>query len=325
MKADQATRVREELSEVEVVTKDELLDGMLTHVTSILSDRKEIYVTGNLIKSAKLAEEWYVDVGDPESVLETIKRSKVKTDIFSFWQRLPDSNPKYKYYMEWESIAVLPVSSYDHWIKNCVNPQTRNKIRKAEKLGVRVKEVKFTDDFIKGMEEIFNEVPIRQGRPFWHYGKDAETIKQQFSKYLFREEIFGAYHDGALIGFIFLAYADNYAFLGQILSKMQHRDKAPNNALIAKAVEVCAQKKIPYLVYANWAESSLADFKRHNGFEMVNLPRYYVPLSLKGYLILKLHLNHGVVGIIPEGVKQWLRDLRRRWYSITSAKHNTSQ
>jgi hypothetical protein len=319
VKTYENVRLGEKMGEVEATKKEVLLDGVPTRVDSILCNGKEVFVTGSFLKTARLAEEWYEDVGDPESMLDAIRRSKVQTDIFSFWQRLPDSHPKYKYYMEWESIAAVSITSFDHWLKNSVNAKTRNMIRKADKIGVQVKEAKFDADFIKGMVEIFNEVPIRQGRPFWHYGKDAETVQKQFSRYLFREEIFGAYHDGTLIGFIFLAHADNYAYLGQILSKMQHRDKAPNNALIAKAVEVCAKKKIPYLIYANWAESSLVDFKRHNGFEMVNLPRYFVPLTPKGHLALKLHLTHGIVGVIPERAKRWLRNLRRKWHVIGSA------
>ena len=59
------------------------------------------------------------------------------------------------------------------------------------------------------------------------------------------------------------------------------------NALIAKAAEVCEQKGISHLIYGqfiygNKRRSSLVEFKRRNGFEQVNFPRYYIPLTLKG-------------------------------------------
>ena len=38
----------------------------------------------------------------------------------------------------------------------------------------------------------------------------------------------------------------------QVLSKMGHLDKSPQNALIAKAVEICENEGIPYLTYANY-------------------------------------------------------------------------
>ena len=99
----------------------------------------------------------------------------------------------------------------------------------------------FDDRLVDGMTSIFNETPIRQGRHFLHYGKDFETVKRQFSRYLFREEIFGAYLGEELVGFVMLADAGKYAFLGQIISKIAHRDLAPTNALLAKAVERCAE------------------------------------------------------------------------------------
>ena len=66
-----------------------------------------------------------------------------------------------------------------------------------------------------------------------------------------------------------------------VVCKDEHRDKRPTNALIAKAVEVCVENDIGYLMYAQFTyykknTSSLAEFKRRNGFEEVRFPRYYV-------------------------------------------------
>ena len=167
------------------------------------------------------------------------------------------------------------------------------------------------------MTSIFNETPIRQGRHFLHYGKDFKTVKRQFSRYLFREEIFGAYLGEELVGFVMLADAGNYAFLGQIISKIAHRDLAPTNALLAKAVERCAEKRLPYLVYARWLDDSLGDFKRSNGFQKFDLPRYFVPLTLKGKLALKLGLHRGWKEAVPKQLRKPLKQLRRRWYDLS--------
>ncbi len=133
---------------------------------------------------------------------------------------------------------------------------------------------------------------------------------------MFREEIFGAYLGEELVGFIMLAYAKNYAYLGQIISKIAHRDLAPNNLLLAKAVERCAEKGVPYLVYALWLEDSLGDFKRSNGFQKFDLPRYYVPLTGKGKLALKLGLHRGWKEAVPKPLRKPLKKLRRRWYDL---------
>lgn len=276
---------------------------------------KEISITGKLIRIARIKDEWYEDIEDPVTLIEKLKESKINADIFTFWQRLPDKSPIYNYYIEWDSIAALPVSSFDYWFTKQIDAKIRNLIRKAQKKGVEIRETTFDDEFVKGITSIFNETPIRQGKPFWHYGMDFDTVKKVFSQNIHREDIIGAYYNDNLIGFIMLAHAGKYAMLTQILSKIEHRDKSPQNALIAKAVEVCEAKKIPYLVYAMWPRGTLADFKRNNAFEKVDLPRYYIPLTMKGMIALKFHLHHDIAELLPDKVKDYLKDVRSKWYS----------
>ncbi|HTE91090.1 MAG TPA: GNAT family N-acetyltransferase [Terriglobales bacterium] len=279
-------------------------------------DGKKILIEGEIPRIARLEQEWYEDVEDPRTLINQLCKSEPRPDILTFWQRLPDTEPKYSYPMELDSIAALPIKSYSLWWEKQIDRKARNKIRKAQKNGVVVKPATFDDRFVRGITSIFNETPIRQGRHYLHYGKDFETIKRQFSRFLFREEIFGAYLGEELVGFIMLAYAENYAYLGQIISKIAHRDLAPNNLLLAKAVERCAEKGVPYLVYALWLEDSLGDFKRSNGFQKFDLPRYYVPLTGKGKLALKLGLHRGWKEAVPKPLRKPLKKLRRRWYDL---------
>ena len=114
-----------------------------------------------------------------------------------------------------------------------------------------------------------------------------------------RERMIGAYYEGEMIGFIMLANAGRFGITGQIISSLKHRDKSTNNALIAKAVEVCAQQGLGYLIYLFWSEDSLAEFKRRCGFEPVRVPRYWVPLTWKGRLALACGLHRGWKAMIP--------------------------
>jgi hypothetical protein len=179
-----------------------------------------------------------------------------------------------------------------------------------------VREASYDDAFIQGMTNIFNETPMRQGRKFWHYGKDFETVKRQFSRFLFREDLVGAYYENELVGFVMLANAGKYGVVGQIISKIEHRDKAINNALIAETIKKCETRGLPYLVYAYWNENSLSDFKRHCGFEHIKMPRYFVPLTLKGTLALKLGIHRNWKEAVPRQIKDPLKKLRRHWYSL---------
>lgn len=273
-----------------------------------------VEVSGSFLKTARLSEEWYEDLEDPQAFVAQMKRSGIKADLFTFWQRLPRTEPRHGYATEPETIAVLPVTTYEHWYKSQINNKTRNLLVKAGKKGVVVREAVFDDAFVEGITAIFNETPIRQERRFAHYGKSVATVRREFSRFLFRETLLGAYLGDELVGFIMLADAGRYATLTQIISLVRHRDKSPNNALIAKAVEVCAERQVNQLVYALWPRGPLREFKRHNGFEPVALPRYYVPLTYKGRLALDLKLHRGPFERLPEETITFLRDLRSKFY-----------
>ncbi len=261
-----------------------------------------------------LEDEWYEDVKNPEAVIAALSEAEFKPDIFTFWQRLPDLQPKFSYPLEWDSIAALPVTTGEEWLATKVSSRLRSQIRKAKKEGLELRETTYDDNFVRGLTEIFNESAVRQGRKFWHYGKDFETVKREFSRYIHREEMIGAYLGDEMIGCIMMGNAGKFGITGQIISKVAHRDKVTNNALIGKAVEVCQQKKLDWLVYLFWSNDSLAEFKRRCGFEETKVPRYFVPLTARGKLMMKLGLHRGFTSALPGRIKTPLKKLRRMWH-----------
>ena len=294
--------------------------------TTMGMNGQRIMIEGKVLRVARPhaceQQEWFEDAENPEVLIDALQKSEHRPDIFTFWQRLPDTEPRYPYQMEPQSIAALPIKSYSFWWEKQIDRKARNKVRKAQKKGVTVRMASFDDTFVRGMTSIFNETPIRQGRRFLHYGKDFETVKREFSRFLFREEVFGAYLGEELVGFIMVGDAGKYACLGQIISKIAYRDLAPTNALLAKAIERCAEQGFPYLVYAYWLDDSLGDFKRSNGFQKFDLPRYFVPLTPKGKLALKLGLHRGWKGAVPKEIKKVLKKLRRGWYDMRCGTGN---
>ena len=282
-------------------------------------DGIDISTSGKIIRIARVSAEGYEFVDDPPSFISDIKKNDIKADIFTFTQKLPDIKPMHRYHMEWDNVAALPITSFEHWWTN-LNFKTRNKVRKAEKKGIVVKVVDFDDEFAKGITKIYNESPMRQGKPFWHYGKKFETVRKENATFLDRSYFIGAYFENELIGFIKLVYENNFASMMQIISMIQFRDKAPTNKLVAKAVEICAEHKIPYLVYAKFSahgmkqRDTLIDFKHYNGFLKIDIPRYYVPLTTRGEIGLKLKLHRDIVQLLPENMVIFLKDMRRKWY-----------
>ncbi len=267
-----------------------------------------------------VADEHAFSVTDPEKVIKTLKAASQPPDIFTFAQRIPDTNVRFKYHCEMDNFAVLRISTYDVWWTKQINDKTRNMIRKAGKKGVEVRVASYDDEFVHGISGIFNETPVRQGKRYWHYGKDLETIRRENATYLDTCVFIGAYIESELIGFVKMIYTDSYAYLMQIISKISHRDKAPTNALLAKAVELCAGKNIPFLVYAKFVYGvkgvdPLSDFKKHHAFERMDFPRYYIPITIKGAIALRLRLHKSFVEILPQPLVFWLLGLRTRWNS----------
>jgi hypothetical protein len=310
------TTASNSVPQTEAYVKQTDVDGKAVGLDCATINGQTYSVTRGLVRVMSLEDDWYEDVSDPASVIAALNNSDNRPNIFTFWQRLPDTEPRYPYQMERDSIAALPIKSYSFWWEKQIDRKARNKVRKAQKNGILVKPATFDDRLVRGMTSIFNETPIRQGRRYLHYGKDFETVKREFSRFLFREEIFGAYLGEELVGFIMLGDAGKYLALGQIISKIAYRDLAPTNALLAKAVERCAEKGFPYLVYAYWLDDSLGDFKRSNGFQKFDLPRYFVPLTGKGKLALKLGLHRGWKEAVPRQLRKPLKKLRRGWYDL---------
>ena len=282
---------------------------------------KDIRVRGRLIRIAGLDADTYEFLDNPESTIESLRKCSGRIDLFTFMQRLPECSPKYRYSMVWDNLAALPVSTFDHWWERQIGKKTRNKARQAEKKGVVVREVAFDETLVHGIWRIYNESSVRQGKPFSHYGKSIEAVRKSAGTFLERSIFAGAFFGEELIGFTKLIMDETHTQAGlvHIISMLEHRDKAPANALIAQAVRSCAARGIPYLVYSRFSEGkkrrdSLIDFKEHNGFQRFDLPRYYIPLTRLGTLALHCGLHTNLIDHLPEPLVARLRQLRSAWY-----------
>ncbi len=292
----------------------------------------EIKIEGRYLRIAYLDADRYKFIEDPESMVEGLRKSGRRIDLFTFTQRLTDTTPKYPYPMEWDNLAVLPVTTFEHWWTKQINSGPRGRVRMAEKKGVITREVSFDDELARGIWAIYNECPIRQGRRFPHYGKDLQTVRREAETYMDSSQFIGAYLDGNLIGFIKLVWDETRTQAGfmNIISMIRHRDKAPTNALVAHAVRFCASQKIPYLVYLNFVygnkkRDSLTDFKKRNGFQRVDVPRCYVPLSGLGSLALRMGFHRRWVDRLPASFAEKLREVRNAWNNRRfPAVHETS-
>jgi len=297
------------------------IKGKTVSVPSVCIDGKTVVTSGKWIKIAAIKDEELVEgdlIADPVSFVRQLKGSALNADLFTFAQKLPETSPKFNYYLEWDNLAVIPITTFSDWWEKRVEASVRRAVRKAGKSGVVVNVAELDDTFVQSIVNINNETPIRQGRRFWHFQKSCEAVKSENSTYADRNVFLGAYCQGELIGFIRMTYADKVANIVQLLSMMKHYDKRPANALIAKAVEICEQVGMSCVVYYNYTyndpNSSLTEFKRRNGFEKVLVPRYYIPLTRKGDVALRLGVHRGLAPLVPTPLLSRVLKIRSLWY-----------
>lgn len=290
------------------------MSGRKCKVPSINVNSRTIIAIGKWVKVASIFDEFYVasdSAPNLDSIVTTLRRWKCKPDIFKFAIYNKNTLPYAKYSMELDNLAVIPITTYNEWLQGQVKEDVKKGVRKTIKDGLNVKLCEYNDGFVLGIKSIYDETPIRQGKPFWHYNKSFEEIKTSHETYKDRSNYIGAYFEDELIGFIKLVRSGSFARTMQILSKDKYHKKRPTTALIAKAVEICEQNGIKYLAYGKYEypgkkENSLTDFKTRHGFMRFDFPRYYIPLTLKGNIYLNLGLHLGIKRIIPIPIMQMM-------------------
>jgi acetyltransferase (GNAT) family protein len=296
--------------------------GKWIHVPAAEVGGKTVIATGGFVKTAVVWDEQWLDgeIEDPEVFINTLKQRRsegFKADIFSFTQKLPNTSPRHAYPVEWDNVAAIRLTSFDDWFQK-LSQDTRRNVRMAAKRGVVVKVTALDDELIRGIMGICDDAPIRQGRRFYHFGKAFDAVRKDYSSFLERSEYIGAYLQDELIGMMKIVYVGKVASVMQLLLKVTHYDKKAGNALVAKAVEHCQKKGMSYLTflkyrYGNKHDNPLTEFKRRNGFEEVLVPRFNVPLTAKGRVMMALNLHRPLLEILPERLIYKLLKLRSWW------------
>jgi hypothetical protein len=296
--------------------------GKVVSVSSAEVLGHTVITTGRWLRVASIHDDRLVDKRlsvDDGSFIAALKQTRLNADVFTFAQQLPNTVPMHSFHREWDNLAVIPITTFADWWGTRINSDKRNAVRKSAKTGIVVKQTQLDDDLIMGIVSINNETPVRQGRAFWHFNKSFEAVKAENSTYPQRSIFIGAYYHDQLIGVVRMICASKIAHMPLFLSMTRYHDKKTGNAMIAKAVELCAQNGMSHLVYGQYAyndvESSLTEFKRRNGFERILVPRYFVPLTWRGEVAIRLGLHRGFASRLPKELRAQLLRMRTRWYT----------
>ncbi len=301
-------------------TTEYRIRGRSYTVPSQIVRGRELISVGRWPRMAMFRDEDWLEgelVPDPAAFVAELRASGLAADIFAFSGPLEGGPPHAGLHYELDNAAVIHTSYYKAWWEG-LPQEARKNTRRAAKKGISVRIVPFDDELVAGIKSIYDEAPVRQGRPFWHYGKDIARVRLENSSYLDRCDFIGAYFGDQLVGFVKLVYVDNAARMMQILCLSAHQDKRPIIALIAHAAQHCHRKGIRYLHYGKFSyygkiDSSMAEFKRRLGFERIEYPRYFIPLTIGGRIALKAGVHKGWRTLLPQNAVEQAQRIRTVW------------
>lgn len=298
--------------------------GQTMRVPAHEVDGALVVVSGRAVRLAAVRDEEWLDespIRDAARFIAQLRATGLRADVLSFGTgpALAGANVAVPgAVVETDNVAVIDTSDFKAWWDS-LPQEARKNTRRAAKRGVVVTEAVFDDRLVRGIQAIYDEAPIRQGRRFWHYGKDLETVRRENGTYLERSTFLVAQLGDEIIGFMKWVRVGSVARIMQILCLNRHQDKRAIIALIAKAAEVCHARGLQYLVYGKYTygskgDSSITEFKRRLGFTQLDYSCCHVPLSAWGRLALRLDLHRGVIGLIPASVQLRLLRWRAAWY-----------
>ncbi len=268
--------------------------------------------------------EW---VTQPERVRQAFQAHTGFADLFSFpcvasYRPSPDATEDAGLgvsAIRWSNKAVLPTADPQAWWTG-LSQETRKNVRRAERRGVQVKELTWSQDLARGIQRIYDESPLRQGRPFWHYGKSLDQVVRDNATYLERSTFLGAFVGEEMVAFIKWVRVNDEARIMQILALQSHQDKRPLMALIAHAVWVCHRQGVTGLIYGKMTygsktDSSMVEFKRRLGFQQVDMPRLVVAVTTKGRWVVRWGLDRPWSDRLPSSWVHRLLKWRTWWLS----------
>src|SRR6266571_1464465 len=94
--------------------------GKPVTVPSVCICGRNVITTGNWLKIASIHDEMFIEreaVGDPDLFVAMIARAKLDADMFTFAQKQTEGKRKHRYYFEWDSAAIIQITSVADWEK----------------------------------------------------------------------------------------------------------------------------------------------------------------------------------------------------------------
>jgi hypothetical protein len=133
--------------------------GRMCLVPVLSIENRPVIVTGKWIKTACVHDEPFWEgevVPDPEAFIARLKQWPAKPDVFKFAQKITDPTPKFKYRMEWDNYAVIPITTYEEWLTKQARKDVKENLRRANREGVVARTCAYDDPFVHGIKGLYD-------------------------------------------------------------------------------------------------------------------------------------------------------------------------
>lgn len=293
-------------------------DGHRHTTTTIFHDSARILLPPNGVGLATIHDEDYLDKTnwDWMGAIEAIKGHALG---FRFPEYLVSQDQEISHAYHASNRSRLNLSDYAHWEKKQIKKDVREGLRRANREGVSVERVAYSNLVVEVASEVFNETPYRQGRRFWHYGKSHEQLRQELAPLSAVSQYFLARKGSEYVGFAQIVPLPHRgsARSVHVISKAQHVRSRVSSALIQSIVAYCCDTKLTSFVYGRHIysgneNSNLRKFKERHGFRNYEYKNYYVPVAPLGHAYLAMGLYQGLREMVPKPAIEFAKSIRGR-------------
>jgi hypothetical protein len=144
----------------------------------------DIVLLGRFPRRAAIRDEEWLELNTrphPIELAGALKQITAPADILTISGELDDPLiPNLK--CETDNVAIADTSDFERWSMG-LPEEARKNTRRATRRGIEIRAVHLDCELAEGIKKIYDETPVRQGRPFWHYGKDVATVLKENSSY----------------------------------------------------------------------------------------------------------------------------------------------
>src|SRR5262249_20070863 len=144
-------------STVTPVTHRISVKGRIRSTSALKIDDHVVVITGRFVKVAKIFDAYWLEADklpDPSRVIAGLKEVANPPDLFTYTERVPRTEPRFDYHLEWDNVAAIPVSTHEHWLQKQISSASRRNVKTSEKKGVTVRVCEFDEQYIRGIMSI---------------------------------------------------------------------------------------------------------------------------------------------------------------------------